>query len=418
MKTLKQFQEATGYLKVKSPDEQKFVDKHEVETMDDQNGNGDEVFKASKVKKVARKAERKGYEPGEDEQVYEEVEELDELSQDKLMSYRKAARKQGSGPDTGPRKAGYNLAGRKVNPGLSAVMGKAPRVAATEEVQIDELSTRTLQSYRKKARAQGNAIVDKMKIGGGDWSKDQKDTKTLRKRAAGAQMSGKTLRKRGESLKTEEVQIDESAGGRYNDVHNSTKDLLKKINTHLTTHKANAMKSKNYKGEKGPHWGHVEHMKDIHRTLSDIHDRLAQQGEYAMHEEVEQVDEISKATMGRYINRAKDQIDTVSYRQGHRDSRGAGGDPISRKNERKLSKRHGGIELAVKKMTKEEADYLVNRYAEFKENISGLTPRLQEAMHYVLDRLNEENQDKFIAACQTEEGLEKMVAFAIENRGE
>jgi hypothetical protein len=72
--------------------------------------------------------------------------------------------------------------------------------------QIDELSTSTLQSYRKKARAQGNAIVDKMKMGGGDWSKDQKDTKTLRKRAAGAQMSGKTLRKRGESLKTEEVE--------------------------------------------------------------------------------------------------------------------------------------------------------------------------------------------------------------------
>lgn len=72
--------------------------------------------------------------------------------------------------------------------------------------QIDELSTSTLQNYRKKARAQGNAIVDKMKMGGGDWSKDQMDTKTLRKRASGAQMSGKTLRKRGESLKTEEVE--------------------------------------------------------------------------------------------------------------------------------------------------------------------------------------------------------------------
>jgi hypothetical protein len=75
-------------------------------------------------------------------------------------------------------------------------------------------------------------------------------------------------------------------------------------------------------------------------------------------EEVEQVDEISKATMGRYINRAKDQIDAASYRQGHRDSRGSGGDTVAKGIERKLSKRHGGIELAVKKLTKEDAEQI------------------------------------------------------------
>lgn len=75
-------------------------------------------------------------------------------------------------------------------------------------------------------------------------------------------------------------------------------------------------------------------------------------------EEVEQIDEISKATMGRYINKAKDQIDAASYRQGHRDSRGSGGDPVAKGIERKLSKRHGGIELAVKKLTKEDAEQI------------------------------------------------------------
>jgi hypothetical protein len=372
MKTLKQFQEATGYLKVKSPDEQKFIDKHEVETKDDQNGNGDEVFKASKVKKSERKKDRHGYEPGEDESVYEEVGELDELSRATVGRYSMKAKSIADNEGGKDRSKGRELAGRKRWGGTMSGVPKA-RVMASEEIEeLDELSTATLQSYRKKARAQGNAIVDKMKMGGGDWSKDQKDTKTLRKRAAGAQASGKQLVKRGESLKTEEAdQINESAAGRYNDVHNSTKDLLKKINTHLSTHKMNASKSKNYKGEKGPHWGHVEHMKDIHRTLSDIHDRLAQQGEYAMHEEVEQVDEMSS------------------------------------KMKMKL-----GLYGKKKKMTKEEAD----RYTVFKESIGGLAPRLQEAMHDVLDRLNEENQDKFIASCQTEEGLEKMVAFAIENR--
>jgi hypothetical protein len=76
-------------------------------------------------------------------------------------------------------------------------------------------------------------------------------------------------------------------------------------------------------------------------------------------EEVEELDEISKATMGRYINKAKDSIDMASYRQGHRDSRGDGGNnPVSKGIERKLSKRHKGIETAVKKLTKEEQEFI------------------------------------------------------------
>jgi len=74
MKTLNTFLEQTGYLKVKSPDEQKFVDKHEVVVKKDNNGNEDDVFKASKIKPIDRRKERKGYNPGEDEKVYEDVE--------------------------------------------------------------------------------------------------------------------------------------------------------------------------------------------------------------------------------------------------------------------------------------------------------------------------------------------------------
>lgn len=91
---------------------------------------------------------------------------------------------------------------------------EADRGVKEEVEQIDELSSDTLKSYRTKARAQGNKIVDKMKMGGGDWSKDQQDTKTLRKRSKGANMSGKQLVKRGESLKTEEIeQTDEELKG-------------------------------------------------------------------------------------------------------------------------------------------------------------------------------------------------------------
>jgi hypothetical protein len=71
-------------------------------------------------------------------------------------------------------------------------------------------------------------------------------------------------------------------------------------------------------------------------------------------EEVEELDEVSKATMGRYINKAKDSIDSASYRQGHKEAHGSS----SKALEKKLTKRHKGISTAVSKLTKEEQDFV------------------------------------------------------------
>lgn len=90
-KTLKQFLEV---YKPKSPDEQKFVDKHVTIKHKDRNGNGDDVFTASNIKTIKRKEERHGYDAGEDEKVYEEVEELDELSRTTLATYAIKAKNQ------------------------------------------------------------------------------------------------------------------------------------------------------------------------------------------------------------------------------------------------------------------------------------------------------------------------------------
>jgi hypothetical protein len=72
-------------------------------------------------------------------------------------------------------------------------------------------------------------------------------------------------------------------------------------------------------------------------------------------EEVEQVDEISKAMAGRYINKAKNSIDLTAWRQGYKE---AGAGSPSKHMEKKLSKRHKGIETAVKKLTKEESEQI------------------------------------------------------------
>jgi hypothetical protein len=62
--------------KARSPDEQKFVDKHKIEVFDNMYAKSeyDHLFKGSKQKMIDRPAERHGYNPGGDEKVYEETE--------------------------------------------------------------------------------------------------------------------------------------------------------------------------------------------------------------------------------------------------------------------------------------------------------------------------------------------------------
>jgi hypothetical protein len=89
------------------------------------------------------------------------------------------------------------------------------------------------------------------------------------------------------------------------------------------------------------------------KVAQKIRDMMAKEKK-PVKEESEELGEVSKATMGRYINKAKDSIDMASYRQGHKEAHGSS----SKALEKKLSKRHKGIETAVKKLTKEEADQI------------------------------------------------------------
>lgn len=90
---------------------------------------------------------------------------------------------------------------------------------------------------------------------------------------------------------TEEVEnIDEAldAAARYGQHHTAIKELMKSISQHIESHKNDALKHRDYRGKKGVHWGHVGDVAQVHSQLADIHDRLAQQGEY-------------KATMGESV---------------------------------------------------------------------------------------------------------------------
>lgn len=74
-----------GYVP-RSKDEKKFVDKHVAQLHQDVNGNKDDVFKATNVPTHARPPYH-GYNKGQDERMYEAVEQIDEISRSSLASY-------------------------------------------------------------------------------------------------------------------------------------------------------------------------------------------------------------------------------------------------------------------------------------------------------------------------------------------
>lgn len=71
-------------------------------------------------------------------------------------------------------------------------------------------------------------------------------------------------------------------------------------------------------------------------------------------EAFEQIDELSKGTMGRYINKAADRMSTQGVTAGLK----IAADEKSKKNFDNIAKRQKGIATAVKKLTKEEQDFI------------------------------------------------------------
>lgn len=68
----------------KAEGEKNFAKKHVVVKTPDASGNGDDVFNAKNIKAIDRKKDNHGYNPGEDEKVYEEVLDEGKMKLDKV----------------------------------------------------------------------------------------------------------------------------------------------------------------------------------------------------------------------------------------------------------------------------------------------------------------------------------------------
>ena len=181
-----------------------------------------------------------------------------------------------------------------------------------EAEQIDELSDALLKNYSKKALAQSKTATG-----------DQKLKRQVGARNAIDRLGNNTLAK-------EEVELEEGI--------TSMSDARLKF--HAT--------------KKFPHGSYTsKQIEDEHqrrrKTVANYHTVKASLGE-----EAEQIDELSKATMGRYINKAATKIGTQGITAGLK----IASDENSKKNFKDMGKREKGIARAVNKLTKEEQEFI------------------------------------------------------------
>lgn len=397
-KTLKDFLE--GYLKVKSADEQKFIDKHVTAKNPDRNGNGDDVFKGS-TKAIDRRKDRKGYNPGEDEKVYEELkgkqhkidankngkldahdfkllrakkkvaeeaEELEELSHDTLRRYRMKSKS--IADNEGPlnyREKGRELAGRKTYGGRMAGIEKAKVMAKEEAEQIDELSVDTMKSYGDKrartafsgGRKPGQSVDAGIKM----KSKQSNSLSLARTKINRVRDTGSTVLN-----KEEAEQIDETA----------------KIVAHLQKRYGDNIRKSHVRSAAN------DFGVDASKLAKAVRTKL---GKNMLDEKLN----MDKASMGDVVKDFKDS-NAPQFK---------GKSPAKRR-----------VMAIAAKLTAERGGKPLNKEERLQNRLANISESHQRVMLEVFDKLNEDNKSKFLEACSTPDGVDQMLDFAIRHRGE
>lgn len=210
----------------------------------------------------------------------------------------------------------------------------------TEE-QIDELSKKTLGSYVKKASddMSMSAYSAGARAGAGEDGTKSADRDRAVKRLRG-------VKKATDKLTKEEIeQVDEI----------SKKTLGSYVNKAVGQVQRSSFLAAKDKPEKS-----AKHGMDAYKRMEGIRkatERLAK-------EEVEQVDELSKKTLGSYVKGAKDDKDMLDTELKHTKDM-----PKNQKDmfTKQQANRGAGIALAKKKMAKEEVELSAEEIARIEE---------------------------------------------------
>lgn len=237
--------------------------------------------------------------------VVKEEEQIDELSRKTMTSYIKSAsgeirdaadKRRKFMPWENDKDPDIRSIGRKRVSGAEKTIDKrmkgtsmaASKLAKEEVEQVDEISKELTRSYFNKALDSGVRAASRQ-WRHGSASDANAAAAVAKKRAKGLGMAKDRLYKEEVEVNTLEEAM--NAADRFKHHHDHAKALLKSISDHLKSEHEAATKHTDYRGNKGPHWGHVGSMEHVANQLSNIHDMLARKGEYA--ESVEVEDEVT-----------------------------------------------------------------------------------------------------------------------------
>ena len=382
-------------------------------------------------------------------QVQEEVEQIDEISKDTLKSYVKKAK--ANNPVTQARKDYFAAHGKAISSHLSGKRDDelnrdlekkkkdfeqaekdrksrlkyvkiAKKKIANEEVeQIDEISRDLARSYIRKATADNRERKsDVMKpFPLKDMEKNVSQFKKMKSREKGIETAGKKAYDIGGKARipaTESVeQIDELSP-------NTLHAYIKKAAPDVVGRTMSAASPNQTPETK-------KHASKLGKRIAGItgaSGRLADKANMA--EEVEQIDELKKSTLGSYIRRAS--VD--AYRRGqdvemHSSARGRAPNygaasrhgELEDKGRRKASNRIVGIDRATRQLTKESYDLNEAFKAgsvKLKDG-SSVTLKTEDAklLNRLMDDLNPSNRTKMMnVAMSDKNGFNEILGFARE----
>lgn len=305
----------------KAGDEQAFLDKHVIATQEHPVAT-EFQFKGAKPPKAKRKAD---YDEKEDVAVYEAAEVHTKRADKEPVIVRS------TDPKTGESKA-------------KTVMRRAGEIKIGEEVELEESITK-LSDARLKFHATKN-------VPHGSYSRKEIDAEHKRR----MKTDGVSYASVKPSL-NEESDLDEKVKNPYavgmaaamkatGDTPPLKKSTIVKGHEIAKSIKAEAM------DPVGKADADINNDGKVDGSDKYLHARRKAIGKALRKEEVEQIDEISKKTLGSYVKKAASDMASNAYALGARD-------PLKKPGSwEKAFKRKAGIEKASDKLTKEEVEQI------------------------------------------------------------
>lgn len=277
----------------------------------------------------------------------EEVEQVDEISRGKLKTYIKKA-DQGFGKDN-DRAKGLSLAHKKLW-GDKKYGFKEPKVKATEEVEIDEM-------WKATQGEDGKHVLKHAKTG-------QVSKKSFESKSEAIEAAVRLNRQNNHFKEDTLVEISKGKAARYiTQAHNQGANARSRADA--------AARDRDTEREK------KNDRKDDKRSagISIAAAKLSGSAKVNAKEEVEQVDEISKKTLGSYVKKASMEIGFKMHNAGSYPNK----DPRKRDpNIKHAGKRLKGIEKATDKLTKEEVEQ-VDEFSIHLKHPGALTRKAKKA---------------------------------------